>query len=283
VRSIALDVLAASGRITGRTAASLARPRVHFVYLHHVLEDEEAAFRTLVRHLASRARLVPYAQAVERVRRGPIDEPCVAFSFDDGFASCARAAAILEEHGARACFFVVPTMIGETSPERIVAFCRDRLGTGPVEFLDWRGVDRLLAAGHEIGSHTLSHARIAGLAPDRMREEIAGSRELLLGRTGRAEHFSWPFGTFGDFAAEAVAIVRDAGYASCASAVRGCHVEPARDGWPCLRRENVLAQWPPAHVDWFLARSARRATVRDNRWPVAWDAGTEASTCASRS
>jgi len=135
-RATALDLLASAGRLTGRTAAALARPRVHFVYLHHVFGDEEAGFRALVAHLGRGARIVPYSEAVARVRRGPIDRPCVAFSFDDGFASCRRAAEILEEHGARACFFVVPSMIGERSPELEVVFAVRLLGDMAIHVLD---------------------------------------------------------------------------------------------------------------------------------------------------
>ena len=155
----------------------------------------------------------------------------------------------------------------------------------PVEFMTWREVDALLASDHEVGSHTVNHARISALSRERMQDEIGRSRTMIEEKAGPIRHFSWPFGGFEHFHADAVRMVFEAGYRSCASAVRGCHVaaapEPSR---LCLRRENTLTSWPLSHIDYFLARSAIVAGESDNDWPAAWaGSASEAQACASRS
>ena len=46
-------------------------------------------------------------------------------------------------------------------------------------FLTWDGVRALAAAGMEIGSHSVTHARLPDLSPDRLREELVKSRLAL--------------------------------------------------------------------------------------------------------
>ena len=43
---------------------------------------------------------------------------------------------------------------------------------------------RILAAGHQLGNHTLSHVDINSLTPDGMRSEVIGCREVLMRTTG---------------------------------------------------------------------------------------------------
>lgn len=268
LRHAALSALAAAGRRRDERERALGLPRVHLVYLHSVFEDEEDAFRALVRELARTHRLAGYGEAVARLREGPIGRPWLAFSFDDGYKNCLRAARVLEEFGATGCFFVCPAIVGERRAERVREFCRDRLRTPPVEFLSWEDLERLKRAGHEIGSHTRTHARLALLDRTALEEELAGSKAELESRLGPVRHFAWPFGRFLDAHAGLAAAAVRAGYESCASAERGCHVSRADAAGPlCLRREHLVAGWPIAHARYFLARSARRASPGTNRWP----------------
>ena len=86
---------------------------------HTLPADEERGFRRQIELLLARGqRLVSYSEAVDRVLTGRIDAPYIAFSFDDGFESCRWAGVILREYGTPACFFVCPSIIGETDPIR---------------------------------------------------------------------------------------------------------------------------------------------------------------------
>lgn len=269
LRAAALSALGAAGSATGRVSRALERPRVHFIYLHHVFPHERAAFGRLVDAIAREHELIGYTDAVTRVTRGEIDRPYAAFSFDDGLKSCVTAAQALDERGVTACFFVCPSILGERDPARVERFCRERLRMPPLEFMSWDEVEALRARGHEIGSHTRTHPQMSELDRSQLDEEAAGSREELERRLGSVEHFSWPFGLFEHFGAAPAAAVHGAGYASCASAVRGSHA--AGERWPCIRRDHVVADWPLAHVRYLLARSAERALEGGESWPAGWD------------
>jgi len=252
--------------------AAHSRRRIHFIYLHHVFEDEEDGFRRVLEELSRSHSFVSYSDAVARLRTGRIDAPYVSLSFDDGLKNCVRAAEIMGEFGALGCFFVCPPM-AEATPDEVSAFCAAKLHMPPTAMMSWDDMERLRAQGHEIGSHTLNHANLAQTHGDALAEEVGRSRELIEGRLGEARHFAWPFGRFAEMSEEARRVVFGAGYESCASAQRGCHVAPAPDDPSalCLRRDHVVAAWPVSHVLYFMARSAERAGEADNAWPGSFD------------
>ena len=263
LRHVALTALGAADTVTGRIGPALAAPRVQFLYLHHVFDDEVDGFRALLGVLARQHRFVSHSEAVELTLSGDIDEPCVAVSFDDGLKNCLRAAEILQEFGASGCFFVCPSIVGETDADVVDRFCAEKLDTPPTEFMNWDDLGALLAAGHEIGSHTMTHSNLAELSSDELDDELGRSFETLTARLGAVRHFAWPYGRFAHFTAEAAERVFRTGYASCASAERGCHVSgpPLRPDEACIRRDHAAAGWPLNHTTWFMARSSRRRSV----------------------
>ena len=273
-RHAALWALYFADALSGRARRNLTRPRVQVLNLHSVFPDEEDGFRHLLRALLHRHTFLPYGEAVARLTSGPIDKPFVAFTFDDGLETSLRAASILEEFGARACFFVCPSIVGEREQDQIARFCRDNLHTPPMRFLCWDDLESLRARGHEIGSHTSTHANLAAASEERMRAEIHGSREQLMARLGSADHFAWPYGRFEHFSPAAAREVFRAGYSSCASAERGCHVTPSLRPAPdlCLRRDLVVGGWPAEHNLYFVSASAARASASTNEWPESWRA-----------
>jgi peptidoglycan/xylan/chitin deacetylase (PgdA/CDA1 family) len=267
-RRLALDGLSGLWTALGRTERALSLPRVHFLCLHHLFPDEEDNFRRLLAELCKTHELVSYSEAVRRIHHGEFGRPSVAVSFDDGFKSTLVAGEILREFGASGCFFICPQVIDNEDPGFRAGFCKNRLEAPVQEFLDWGDVQRLRDAGHEIGGHTLSHARLSAAGGRQVRDEAGICADILRRRLGEARHFAWPFGRFWDMTAEAERIVFETGYESCASAERGCHVvSPEPGSRLCLRRENVVAAWPTRHTLYFMAASAARASAADNRAP----------------
>ena len=77
----------------------------------------------------------------------------VALTFDDGPSAWTPLVLdLLREHGARATFFV----IGQRAREHPDL------------------VKRIVAEGHELGSHTLTHPRLTEIPEDEVRQEITG-------------------------------------------------------------------------------------------------------------
>ncbi len=269
-RRAALGALSAWDRITD-AEKWLRRPRVQVVYIHHVFRDEEAPFRRIVDFLVRHHRPIGYSEAVERVRSGRIDQPYVAFTSDDGLHNVLAACRILEEFGARMCAFVCTDMVGQTDPAAVARFCAERIHMPPCRFLDWADVDALLAAGHEIGSHTRGHVELSSPTVEELRDQISGSRDELERRIGTVRHFAFPYGRFRHLSGRARDVVFEAGYESCATAERGCHVPSGRTyarEETCIRRDHVLAAEGIPSVLHFLVQNARRACPSDALWPL---------------
>lgn len=243
---------------------------IQFLHLHHVFEDELDDFRLLVSTLGRDYRFLSYGEAVRRIVGGEIDDRYVALSFDDGLACTLKAAGVLGEQGISACFFLGTSIIGVKDSAAVAQFCQDRLGCSPAKFMEWEDVDRLLAAGHEIGGHTRTHANLGLISGADAASEIEGCFDDLRKRTGTPAHFAWPFGRFADFSAHAASVVYQAGFKSCASGKRGCHAFAHRSDPDqlCIRRDLVGANWPASHIRYFLRRNLRRASPLDNLWPA---------------
>jgi peptidoglycan/xylan/chitin deacetylase (PgdA/CDA1 family) len=265
-RGAALRALSAAQRLTGQQRSALRRPRVHFLLLHHLFPDEEAGFRRILDWLTATGHsFVSYSRAVEIVADGKIDRPYVALTFDDGAASSATAGRILAEYDARAIFFLNGETIGETDAAKTAAFCAEH-GMPHYRFLSWQDAEWLIEIGHEIGDHTYGHLMLAGATAQQVSEELNRGRELLASRLGPISHFAWPHGNWQHFTVEARDAVFAAGYATCASAVRGAHVVPAGDTRFCIRRDNVRAGDPLDDVAYLMSRSARGASADSNLW-----------------
>ena len=72
------------------------------------------------------------------------------------------------------------------------------------------GVRKLLAAGWELDAHTLTHPDLTTLDADRLREEVAGSREAIRTRFHvPVNFFCYPAGRYND---AVIAAVQQAGY-----------------------------------------------------------------------
>ena len=267
-RRVALDFrISAQGH--GKIEKGMQRNRVHFVYLHGLRAGEGPAFRNLIRDLREAHELVSYSEAIRRVEQGPIDRPYLCLSFDDGLASCLPASSILKEEGVSACFFVCAGLVG-LAPNELRQFIPGAFGQDDGT-MGWGELEKLLAAGHEIGNHTMSHRVLAEVSASEAATQISASRDALEERLGTVSHFAWPRGQFRHFSSGSGKLVRESGHASCASGVRGSHSIPAGDLYPCIRRDYVDLSWPLPHIRYFLGTSGLRSTATDNAWPTGWD------------
>src|SRR3954471_21511681 len=79
-RSLALTGLSLKARLTGNIARELSRPRVQFIYIHHIFRDEEDSFRKLIETLLQHHTAISYSEAVDRLLTARVDKPYVVFS-----------------------------------------------------------------------------------------------------------------------------------------------------------------------------------------------------------
>jgi peptidoglycan/xylan/chitin deacetylase (PgdA/CDA1 family) len=248
----------------------LNKPRVQFLYIHHVFQDEEDKFEKLLSFLSLNHIFISYSEGVERVLSGNIDKPYIVLSSDDGFKNNLNAALIAEKYGAKICFFINPGVIGLSNINTIEEYCAKKLNFPPVEFLTWDDVKLLQNAGHEIGSHTMQHINIAKSTIEEIETDMAASFSILKEKCGDIKHFAFPYGRVFHFSKEGKTACFGAGFYTCASAERGCHV-PSKNTFNntdlYIRRDHIILDWPLSHIKYFLIQSAKNANSVNNDFP----------------
>lgn len=129
----------------------------------------------------------------------------VILTFDDGYLNVLRnGIEPLGVHGFRAIQFLPANFLGKCNEWDVAA------GEAPEAIMGVNQVREWIAAGHEIGSHTLSHPFLTRLSREEAREEIQASRRKLEDLFGRAVlHFCYPYGDRDNYIRE---LVREAGY-----------------------------------------------------------------------
>ncbi|WP_433253128.1 polysaccharide deacetylase family protein [Streptosporangium sp. CA-135522] len=115
----------------------------------------------------------------------------VSLTFDDGDKTHVAAARILEKRGMLGTFYVNSDTIG-----------RERK-------LDRRQLAAIAKAGHEIGGHTLTHARLTELPESEQRVQICDDRRALAAWGYRPATLAYPFGSVDD---DAKSVARQCGY-----------------------------------------------------------------------
>jgi len=271
VRNWILSTAGSTAGILENWIQTLKTPRVQFLYLHYVFDDQVQAFRRLLDALGRDHQFISYTEAVQRVQHGEVDRPYITFSFDDGLKNCLQAAQLLNEYEAKACFFVCPQAVEAERYSKKKAFASRRLNLPPVDFMSWNDLEQLKREGHEIGAHTVSHPCLSELSQGKVEEEINRSAQVLRDRLGEIAHFAWPYGRFSHFNAAAARVVLDADFSSCASAERGCHVHGnvSRQNL-CIRRDHIVASWSLSHTLAFLVSNILFRRRQRDEWPIDW-------------
>ena len=111
----------------------------------------------------------------------------VCLTFDDGFDDFyANALPILSEVGARVTVFPVAGFLDMRSTWDALA---------PRMHLSGEHLREISALGHQIGSHSLTHADLTRLGPTDLTRELSESRKLIEDLTGKpVTALSFPFG-----------------------------------------------------------------------------------------
>lgn len=204
--------------------------------------DLEAAYTTPVDTFKNQMRLLTQAgyrtltvsELMNRWEAGEqTSDKSVVITFDDGFACLhEQALPIMESHGFRATVYLVSGYL-----DRMGRFDSDLQIRGR-PMLSRSQVQDLLAAGMEIGSHTVNHPDLRQLSAAGLRSELRRSREELQDLTGTSvSSFCYPRGLFDRTVHEAVI---EAGYRSACSTLPG--LADSRDDRLLLRRAQVGSQ-----------------------------------------
>jgi peptidoglycan/xylan/chitin deacetylase (PgdA/CDA1 family) len=198
--------------------------------------------RLFARHVAALDRAGYTAVTLGRAWRhwedgAPLPRRPVILSFDDGYADQYRYAA--------------RTLRARRWPG-VLYLQTARLGAAGG--LAHAQVRRMLAAGWELGAHSVTHPDLTAVGPEQLEDEVAGSRLALERAFGEpVDFFCYPYGRF-DAAVQAA--VQAAGFLGATTTRRGA--ASPRDGAYALDRIVVTGSFSPAR----LLRTVRATSTR---------------------
>jgi peptidoglycan/xylan/chitin deacetylase (PgdA/CDA1 family) len=137
-----------------------------------------------------------------QIAHGGGDPMDLAITFDDGWTSVlSEAHPILRDYNIPWLLFVVTSWSDHQS-----AWAREFI-------LHWRDIDRLMASGAQIGSHSITHPDFGSIERTQTIEELHGSRQIILQHLGVSPtDFAIPHGQSMNWTSAARDIAREAGY-----------------------------------------------------------------------
>lgn len=178
------------------------------VLMYHSISPSDAPdpFRLRVhptafnKHLQFIRRLglrgVPLGRLLDAHRRGEA-RGLIGLTFDDGYADFfEHALPVLQSHDMVATVYVVAGRLGGVND----------WDAGPrLRLLNADELRLVAEAGHEVGSHTLTHARLVDVDEETLRLETLGSRSALEATLQKeVTSFCYPYGSFDAGAVKAV-------------------------------------------------------------------------------
>lgn len=178
----------------------------------HLLCVSPKNFREQIKFFKENFRAMPLGQLVWEVRSKKLKNKSVAITFDDGYADNLHdALPILKEYNIPATIFLTAGYVGQDKPfywdENTPPEDRGRPVT-PDEA-------KMLSKSHivEIGSHTISHSKLAKLSETDQFNEIAGGKKMLEQALNmHLLSFAYPFGDKDSFDKKTVNLVKKAGF-----------------------------------------------------------------------
>jgi peptidoglycan/xylan/chitin deacetylase (PgdA/CDA1 family) len=251
-----------------RLAAVLARP---LTLCYHAASDawpHELSLppKTIERQVAAFIRRGFRPAPIAEVARGR--GRLLHVTFDDAFASTVGTITSLAGRGVASTVFVCTGLADRAGAPLAVEELTQELRDYPNELatLSWADLTRLsFDFDVEIGSHTVSHARLWDLSDHELKREIRESKTNIEDRLGRpCRYLAYPYGRADDRVTRAA---RHAGYEAAFLLLNGRWSEryalPRVDLYPPDRGLRLLLKTEPAVTLPIAAllRSTRRLTA----------------------
>ncbi|MDE2235130.1 MAG: polysaccharide deacetylase family protein [Gammaproteobacteria bacterium] len=173
----------------------------------------------------------------------------IVLTFDDGYVSALQyGLRPLADNQYRAMQFLVAGCLGKTN-----LWDRDA-GEIQEPLMDAGLVREWLAAGHDIGSHSLTHPHLTRIGRRQAREEIHASKRILEDLFGRAiDYFCYPYGDWNEEISE---LVKGAGYRAAFTTTAGINTP----GQSPFALKRLTARYPSRSLKAVWSRMRTAAT-----------------------
>jgi peptidoglycan/xylan/chitin deacetylase (PgdA/CDA1 family) len=147
--------------------------------------------------------------------REPLPPRALVLTFDDAYAGfIEHVLPVLSAHRFPAVVYAISDWIGQR-----MRWATPAPGRAEPALMSADELRELRAAGIQVGSHGVSHRKLATLAPEEQALELRQSRQALEDLLGEpVEHLCYPFGSFDQ---ETVRLAAAAGYRSAMTCLRG--------------------------------------------------------------
>ena len=223
-----------------RQACAAGRAPVAILLFHRIADDmanywttPTSEFVRAMHWLKSRFEIVSLEEAQRRIQSPATHRPCVAITFDDGYAENSRVALplLIREKIPCTYFVTVGPVLSRGSFNHDVEM-GNNFAPNTVEELR-----EAAAGGIEIGADMRSHPNVGAMTNrDEMYDEIVTVRDDLQQAIGqRIRYFAFPFGSHRNLNVQAFEMAREAGYEAVCSAYGGYNF-PGDDPFHLQRR-----------------------------------------------
>ncbi len=160
-----------------------------------------AVSMTAIHLIKSVGTLTTDSFSLKKLPDGRFDAGMISLDFDDGLTSVYQnAVPLLDAAGIRSTQYIITGSFGLSGN------------------VDQSQTAAMRSAGHEIGSHTRTHAHLTQLAPAEVTSEVAGARSDLAALGMDPSTFAYPYGEFNNAVEQAVVV---AGYRGARSVRQG--------------------------------------------------------------
>ena len=199
-----------------------------------------AVSATVFFYIAGVGYFVTDDYAIADYRYVGFDKPRLSLTFDDGWEENVNTVLPrLNSYGYKSTQYYATQHVTETNdPSGVIAF---------------------QGAGHEIGSHTITHPNLSAITLDQVILELTGSQDVLESITGKpVRNFASPYGGYN------AAVINEIKklYRSHRTVDEGYNSKDNFDIYR-LKVQNVLVGTPPAQIQQWIQKAQQ-----DNTWLI---------------
>ena len=227
---------------------------VHVLNGHYLsrTNGQSEIFNDQLKGLQQVCSLIRIEDAVSMIVNGTIvNEPLVAFTFDDGFEECATSIApVLEVFNINAAFFINPNFI-DGNTVYLNNFLKNVVSTPFKQPMSWEQIIGLQQKGHIIGSHTLDHIRLDNNDTNILNFQLLKSKQIIELKTNtKCEYFAYPYGRMGDLSETALTLAKKH-YKYIFS--QSNHKRYFSFNGSVINRRHFEPDWSVSHVKYFIS------------------------------